>query len=155
MKAFDISQAVLKEFVEKNKLLRWTRIKNSDYKININGQIVNKNGKLIKSKINHNGYETIVLKIGDKRSTCRIHRLLAQAYLPNPLNKPEVHHIDGNKRNNNLNNLMWSDSYSNRRWSREVLHHSKIYSYKQLQELYTQNKNLSLKQFFNRLKKVK
>ena len=37
-----------------------------------------------------------------------IHRLLCQAFVPNPLNKPHVNHIDGNKQNNSLSNLEWA-----------------------------------------------
>lgn len=42
-----------------------------------------------------------------KRTTFAIHRLLAMAFIPNPLNKPHVNHIDGNKGNFALNNLEW------------------------------------------------
>jgi len=44
-----------------------------------------------------------------------LHRLLAQAFIPNPENKPEVDHIDGNKQNNCLSNLRWATRAENNR----------------------------------------
>lgn len=42
-----------------------------------------------------------------------LHRLLAEAFIPNPDNKPEVDHIDGNPQNNSLDNLRWSTHMEN------------------------------------------
>lgn len=42
-----------------------------------------------------------------------LHRIVAEAFLPNPLNKPVVNHIDGNKRNPHLSNLEWSTHSEN------------------------------------------
>lgn len=51
-----------------------------------------------------NGY----LVIGYKGKHYRVHRLIAEAFLPNPENKPTVDHIDMNKQNNALSNLRWA-----------------------------------------------
>ena len=54
-----------------------------------------------------NGYIMVQLTIDGKHYGCGLHKLLAEYFIPNPENKSVVHHIDGNPRNNSLNNLMW------------------------------------------------
>lgn len=55
------------------------------------------------------GYEKVRLVYRGKDRTARIHRLVAEAFLPNPENKDTVNHIDGDKRNNNVANLEWAN----------------------------------------------
>jgi len=50
---------------------------------------------------------TICLSKKKKRKHFKIHRLVGLAFIPNPLNKPEINHIDSNPLNNNVNNLEW------------------------------------------------
>jgi hypothetical protein len=69
--------------------------------------------RIRKTKINPRGYEVIDLTKNKKDQQCRIHRLVAQAFLPNPENKPEVNHIDCIKTNNHVSNLEWSTSQEN------------------------------------------
>lgn len=59
------------------------------------------------------GYYMVQFKIGDKKYYKRVHRLIAEAMIPNPDNLPQVNHIDGNKLNNNVDNLEWcTNSYN-------------------------------------------
>lgn len=63
--------------------------------------------KIMKPSVDNCGYEKISISINGKRKTFTIHKLVALFFLPNPLDLKEINHIDGNKRNNNVNNLEW------------------------------------------------
>lgn len=60
-----------------------------------------------------NGYQYVQLYKDNIMKNLHIHRLVAQAFIPNPENKPQINHIDGNKQNNNIDNLEWSTSNEN------------------------------------------
>ncbi len=67
----------------------------------------NKKGKTLKPKLTHDGYfETTLIK-NQKRKYIRTHRIVAFAFISNKLGKPCINHKDGNKLNNNINNLEW------------------------------------------------
>ena len=64
--------------------------------------------ELSRFKISKNvDYQCVGLGIDGRFSRQYVHRLVAQTYLPNPHNKPEVNHIDGDKTNNICENLEW------------------------------------------------
>ena len=60
------------------------------------------------------GYLQVNLWKNNKGYWKYIHRLIAEAFIPNPLNLPEVNHIDGNRQNNDISNLEWVDSQGNK-----------------------------------------
>lgn len=61
--------------------------------------------------LNHDGYVKVRLLYKGKDETARVHRLVAEAFIPNPEGKETVNHIDGNKENNNVDNLEWADRH--------------------------------------------
>lgn len=66
--------------------------------------------KILKPVFNaKRGYYQIYLRKNNISCTFKPHRLVAEAFIPNPLHLPEVNHIDENKLNNNVNNLEWCD----------------------------------------------
>ena len=72
-----------------------------------------RNECFLKPKIRPNGYLTVNLWKDGGFKTKRIHRLVAEAYIPNPDNLPQVNHRDENKTNNCLQNLEWCDAKYN------------------------------------------
>lgn len=78
-----------------------------------NGKVVKYKVKLLKLILDEDGYFKINLYKDDKMSTYRVNRLVAIHFIPNPLNLPQVNHLDGNKQNNNDWNLEWCDVYHN------------------------------------------
>lgn len=65
-------------------------------------------GKVLKQRADEEGYMRICLAKNGRTKLYGVHRLVAQAFIPNPENKPTVNHIDGNKSNNYLSNLEWA-----------------------------------------------
>jgi len=70
-------------------------------------------GKLLNPSLNTYGYPHVGLIKDKKQKTVVVHRLVAEAFLDNPLNKKEVNHIDENKENAKLSNLEWATRIEN------------------------------------------
>lgn len=66
------------------------------------------------------GYPQIALYKNGEKKRFKVHRLVASAFLPNPLNLPQVNHKDGNKGNNNVKNLEWVTQSQNMKHARDT-----------------------------------
>ena len=84
------------------------------YWITKNGDVLNANGKILKPYDNGYGYLMVDLQNNGKRKHARIHRLVAEAFIPYPENLPEVNHKDENSHNNAVGNLEWCTSSYNK-----------------------------------------
>ena len=82
------------------------------YIINKNGDKQYFPGKYLTQGISDN-YLKVTLSKSNKQRTFRVHILVARAFIPNPENKPEVNHMDGNKQNNRVDNLEWNTRSEN------------------------------------------
>ena len=87
------------------------------------GEIRNKKtGKIRHPYLNSSGYCVIGIYDRARKQTVahRVHRLVAEAFIPNPDNKPQINHIDGNKRNNAVANLEWCTAQENHLHARRL-----------------------------------
>lgn len=78
-----------------------------------NGKKLAIKGQLMKLHLDHRGYLRLNLRHLGKDKNSKIHRLVAQAFLPNPHNKPQVNHLNGDKLDNNVCNLEWCTQNEN------------------------------------------
>ena len=69
--------------------------------------------KFLEPSADKNGYLKVNLSKNGKAKNFRVHRLVAEAYIPNPDNLPMINHKDENKTNNCLQNLEWCDAKYN------------------------------------------
>ena len=88
----------------------WKPIKGYEslYKVSNLGNILSlKTNKLLKANMITNGYFAVQLCKNHKRKSFLVHRIVAEHFIDNPNNLPEINHKDENKGNNTVNNLEW------------------------------------------------
>ena len=74
------------------------------------GRVRNYKGKVLKLKMDKQGYAMVGLHKNGVRKMCLVHRLVAEAFLPNPDNLPEIHHLNHERNDNRAENLAWVTS---------------------------------------------
>lgn len=91
---------------------RWERVRSAPrYRVSTHGRVCTAKGRLLAAAVDVKGYHNLGLKGEDgKRQSVKVHRLVAEAFLPNPKQLPTVHHIDANPSNNDIGNLMWASA---------------------------------------------
>ena len=92
------------------------------YRISSCGNLMTvKNGKekIVRLIMDNKGYYRYSFYKDSKARTVKIHRLVAQTFIPNPENKPQVNHINGIKTDNRVENLEWMTNIEN-------MYHSKV-----------------------------
>lgn len=89
---------------------------------NINTKCYSKriyNGKIINGHIQKTGYKRVILSNGKYKKYIFIHQLVAEAFIPNPEDKPCIDHINGRKLDNRANNLRWVTYKENNNYARQ------------------------------------
>lgn len=97
--------------------------------------------RFLKKNFDKDGYEIINLQKNGKGITCKVHRLVAITYIQNPMNYPQVNHIDGNKKNNSVSNLEWCDQSHNMRHLYSELKYSQSNEHRHKNSLANSGKN--------------
>ena len=90
------------------------RVRSLDRKmVRSNGRPCTRKGQILRTNKVWSGYLLVRLCNGGVEQDYTVHRLVAKAFIPNRENKPQVNHIDGNKQNNQVNNLEWCTNGEN------------------------------------------
>jgi hypothetical protein len=101
--------------------MRWKLIKGWPYEVSDCGHIRSLHtGKLKAIRLDSDGYCIVDLYNDGKVQTLKVHRLVAQAFIPNPRRKPQINHKDFVRSNNVVANLKWATSKENINYSADA-----------------------------------
>ncbi len=89
---------------------------------------------------NNRGYREVHLYNNSRRKICKVHRLVAEAFIPNPLNLPQVNHINGVKNDNRVENLEWCSAQRNTELALAKTHLVEVVATGEVIEVYNLNK---------------
>ena len=95
-----------------------------DYIVYSDGRIEGPERGFLKQRKNQDGYMEVTLGTTENRhARVKVHRIIAEQFVPNPLGLPEVNHLDCNRSNNNADNLEWCTHQENVRYSADKGHY--------------------------------
>ena len=96
----------------------WRKIAGyENYSVSNLGNVRNdKTGKILKPRLNGRGYYHVSLCKNNVAKTVRIHKIVANTFIPNPNNLPCVNHLSENKLDNRVDNLAWCTWKDNLNW---------------------------------------
>jgi hypothetical protein len=114
-----------------------------NYLINKKGVVINKKFNKILSGSKNRKYPVVKLSKNCIKYTKAIHRLIAIHFIPNPLNKKEVNHINGITTDYSISNLEWSTPKENIYHSRHLSKNGSVISRQKIDRLFNDNKHLS------------
>lgn len=94
---------------------------NDRYSVDEYGSVFDKyNKRYLKHFNNGFGYEYVMMSLNGKYKQYKVHRLVAETFIPNPENKPFVNHIDCNRSNNYYKNLEWCTQKENINYAQKI-----------------------------------
>lgn len=143
--------------MKKNINEQWKQVPGySDYSVSDQGRVRSRrtsNEKILKMKTNYHGYYEVTL-ISDEgqKKTFRVHRLVAEAFIPNPEMKPSVDHINNFKKDNRVCNLRWAtmkEQLENPHTVRKRREAARKASLKKRFKVYIYDEKLNLLQTYN------
>lgn len=106
----------------------WKKVESHpNYLVSTFGRVYSTKTRKILKPLHYKTSEYLIVQLSQgthlPRKHFLIHRLVAMAFIPNPENKPQVNHIDGDKYNNHVENLEWCTQSENLMHASRVLHH--------------------------------
>lgn len=97
-------------------MTRWRTVPDwPKYEVSDTGRVRNRRRGTVRKPAISDGYAVVTFTRQGRKRRLRVHRLVAEAFIPNPHGKPQVNHRDGDRANNRVSNLEWCTASENHR----------------------------------------